>query len=149
MPPWSNSILLILLGLSLGPLWNRLSSTPCDASSVLKPSDSRPVELNPVQEAVHAFRGYKTIALERNARRRAKYQKLSLNHTIITERINYTQKLFDVERAIDETAHFAEQVAHNTKQAHPGLKFDFDLNDTSFQIEYRQVYLSLMLSSFV
>jgi hypothetical protein len=140
MSPWSNSILLILLGLSLGSRWNCPSLTPNDASNDLKPSDSGPVELNTLQSVVHAFRGYKVIAHERNARRRAKYQILSPSHTLIAERVNYTQKLLDVERALDETGYFADQVAYNTKQAHPGMQFDFDLNDTNIQIEYRKVY---------
>lgn len=140
-------MLLVLLGVSLRSLLDALSSSSSRTNGDNHRSSPTPVsapkiknvELNTLQLVTHSFSGYATVAREFNARRRSKYQQLSLAHTLVGERINYTQKLLDVERAIDATGHFANQVVQSIKTTHPDIKLDFDVTDPNTPLDYELV----------
>lgn len=152
---WNNAP-LILVGVAVGYLFNPSSSpsivdkhsTPRNSSS---PSSSLPeskprlppprIELGPLQDAVHAFAGWRLETLRTLSQKRANFQNLPLRHAALAEKINYTQKFADVEKSIDRTAEFTSLVAQGARKRYPGLKLDFDIRDGRIPIDDQSVSL--------
>lgn len=97
----------------------------------------------PMKEAIDSYMGYGKFAQELNAIRRTNYQKLPLAHTLISERLHYTQKLLNLESAIDVNQRLASLIADNGKAAYPETTRHYDLGEVDADADFAQVRTEL------